>query len=92
LRLVRADGLLAPLALVTALALASAGIVIEALLFRGLLDLGRRLTTPEQRLGMTRLSHKTSAGKVAANVYTERDNQCQLEVTFVPQITVTTSA
>ena len=39
-----------------------------------------------------RLSHKTSAGKVAANVYTERDNQCQLEVTFVPQITVTTSA
>ena len=47
----------------------------------------RHKVSPEPRL-----SHKTSAGKVAANVYTERDNQCQLEVTFVPQITVTTSA
>jgi len=34
---------------------------------------------------------KTSVCKVAAVGYTERDNQCQLEVADVPQITVTTN-
>jgi hypothetical protein len=42
-------------------------------------------------LPKARLSHKTSVGRIAAVVYTEWDNQCQLEVADVPQITVTTS-
>lgn len=51
LRLLRADGLFAPAALAAGLLLASGGIVIEALLFRGFLDLGRALGLPEQRPG-----------------------------------------
>ena len=45
----------------------------------------------EDIVAVPRLSHKTSVCKVAAVGYTERDNQCQLEVADVPQITVTTS-
>ena len=51
LRLLRADGLLAPLTALGALALAAGGVVLEALLFRGLLDLGRELPLVEHRLG-----------------------------------------
>ena len=51
LRLLLADGLLAPLVLVAALALAAGGVVVEALLFRGLFDLGRELGLVRQRLG-----------------------------------------
>jgi ATP-binding cassette subfamily B protein len=51
LRLLRADGLLAPMALVTALLLAAGGLVIEAVLFRGFFDLGRELGLAGQRLG-----------------------------------------
>jgi ABC-type bacteriocin/lantibiotic exporter with double-glycine peptidase domain len=47
----RADGLLTPAALVTALVLASGGVVVEALLFRGFFDLGRTLGLPIPRLG-----------------------------------------
>jgi hypothetical protein len=45
----------------------------------------------ECALFAARLSHKTSVGKIAAVVYTEWDNQCQLEVAVVPPIVVTTS-
>jgi predicted double-glycine peptidase len=51
LRLLRADGLLAPTVLTAALALAAGGVVVEALLFRGLFDLGRELGLAWQRLG-----------------------------------------
>jgi ATP-binding cassette subfamily B protein len=51
LRLLRADGLLAPTALLAALALAAGSVVIEVMLFRGLFDLGRDLGLIEQRLG-----------------------------------------
>jgi len=51
LRLIRADGLLAPAALVGALVLAAGAVVLEAVLFRGLFDLGRDLTVSGQRLG-----------------------------------------
>jgi ATP-binding cassette subfamily B protein len=51
LRLLRADGLLAPAALVTALLLAAGGLVVEALLFRAFFDLGRELGLVGQRLG-----------------------------------------
>jgi ABC-type bacteriocin/lantibiotic exporter with double-glycine peptidase domain len=47
----RADGLLAPAALVTALVVASSGLIVEALLFRGFFDLSRTLGLPTQRLG-----------------------------------------
>jgi ATP-binding cassette subfamily B protein len=50
LSLMRADGVLAPIALVAALLLAAAGVVAEALLFRSLLDLGGHLTLTGQRL------------------------------------------
>ncbi len=51
-RLLREDGLLAPLALVAAMGLAATGVMTEALLFRGLLDLGTELATASQRLGL----------------------------------------
>lgn len=51
LHLLRADGLLAPTALLLALFLAAGGVIIEALLFRGLLDLGQTLGLVGQRLG-----------------------------------------
>src|SRR5215831_16337604 len=51
LRLLSADGLLAPTVLLAALALAAGSIVVEVVLFRGLFDLGRELGLVEQRLG-----------------------------------------
>jgi ATP-binding cassette subfamily B protein len=49
LRLLRADGVLTPLALLVALSLAAFGGVGEALLFRGLFDVGRNLGLWHQR-------------------------------------------
>jgi ABC-type bacteriocin/lantibiotic exporter with double-glycine peptidase domain len=43
LRLLRADGVFTPVAIAAALALSSAAVVIEAILFRGLIDFGRSL-------------------------------------------------
>ena len=51
LRILRADGLLSPLVLVFAVALAAAGTVAEALMLRGLFDVGRELNLSGQRLG-----------------------------------------
>jgi ABC-type bacteriocin/lantibiotic exporter with double-glycine peptidase domain len=51
LGLLRADGLLKPAALLAALGLAGGGVVIEALLLRGLFDLKQVLELPAQRLG-----------------------------------------
>jgi ATP-binding cassette subfamily B protein len=50
LRLLRADGILVPSALVAALALAAGGVLVEAVLLRGLFDLGRELGISGQRL------------------------------------------
>jgi ATP-binding cassette subfamily B protein len=44
------DGLFAPLFLASALTLSAAGLVFEAVLFRGLLDMGGLLATNEQRV------------------------------------------
>ncbi|QSQ23280.1 ATP-binding cassette domain-containing protein [Pyxidicoccus parkwayensis] len=49
-RMLRADGLVAPAALLTGLGLAAFGTVGEALLFRGLLEVGNRLTLLSQWL------------------------------------------
>jgi ATP-binding cassette subfamily B protein len=51
LRLLRADGLLAPTTLGLAVCLAAGGVLVEALLWRGLVDLIRHLGSVEQRLG-----------------------------------------
>jgi ATP-binding cassette subfamily B protein len=51
LALLRADGVLLPAALIAALLVAAAGIVLEALLLRSLIDLGPHLTLSGQRLG-----------------------------------------
>ena len=48
--LLREDGALAPFALVVALLFAAAGVVLEALLFRSLIDLGPHLALSGQRL------------------------------------------
>jgi ABC-type bacteriocin/lantibiotic exporter with double-glycine peptidase domain len=51
LRLLTADGAMAPTALLLALLLAAGGVLLEALLFRGFFDLGRELGLSGQRLG-----------------------------------------
>ena len=51
LRLLRADGIFKPAATLAALALGSAGVVIEAILFRALLDLNGSLGARSERLG-----------------------------------------
>jgi ATP-binding cassette subfamily B protein len=51
LRILRADGLFSPLVLVFAVALAAAGTVAEAVMLRGLFDVGRELNLSGQRLG-----------------------------------------
>jgi ATP-binding cassette subfamily B protein len=49
--MLREDGVLTPVSLVVALVAASIGAAVEALLLRGLLDIGRQLGPPEQRVG-----------------------------------------
>jgi ATP-binding cassette subfamily B protein len=51
LRYLRADGLLTPWALGAALLLSAGGVIVEALLFRVLFDLGSKLGVAQQRLG-----------------------------------------
>ena len=51
LKLLRQDGFLAPLALLLSFAMAAAGVLVEAGLFRGLFDLGRELGLGGQRIG-----------------------------------------
>ena len=48
LRLLREDGLLSPLAAIGALSLAAGSVLLEALLFRGLLDLGILISGPQR--------------------------------------------
>jgi ABC-type bacteriocin/lantibiotic exporter with double-glycine peptidase domain len=51
LRLLRADGVFTPAAVTVALALASGAVIVEAILFRALLDLGQSLASASLRLG-----------------------------------------
>jgi ATP-binding cassette subfamily B protein len=51
LQMLSQDGFLAPAVLIAALALAAGGVMIEGLLFQGLIDLSRKLGPTEQRLG-----------------------------------------
>jgi len=49
-RFLKEDGVVAPLALVAAMGVASAALMLEALLFRGLFDMAAQLGLPTQRL------------------------------------------
>jgi len=51
-RVLEADGLLTPAFLAVSLGVAALGTVLDAFLFRGLLDVGPYLKLPEQRLGL----------------------------------------
>ncbi|MBS1786871.1 MAG: ATP-binding cassette domain-containing protein [Acidobacteria bacterium] len=51
LTLLRQDGLLTPMALLAALALAAGGVVVEAMLFQGLFNFSNKLKLTEQRIG-----------------------------------------
>jgi ABC-type bacteriocin/lantibiotic exporter with double-glycine peptidase domain len=53
LRMLKADGLLAPVTVVAALGLATLGVLVEAILFRSLLDMPREFGLSGQRLGVT---------------------------------------
>ncbi|MBL8699245.1 MAG: ATP-binding cassette domain-containing protein [Alphaproteobacteria bacterium] len=48
--MLRADGILRPLALAGAMAIAAGAVLVETLLFRGLFDIADMLTLPSQRL------------------------------------------
>jgi ABC-type bacteriocin/lantibiotic exporter with double-glycine peptidase domain len=50
-RMLREDGLVAPLALVAAMGVATGALMVEALLFRGVFDIAALLNLPAQRLG-----------------------------------------
>jgi len=50
LHMLRADGIFTPVAIMAALALASGAVIVEAILFRGLLNLGQSLGLASQRL------------------------------------------
>ena len=50
-RFLREDGLLAPGVLAAGIVVAAGGVILEALLFRGLLQIGRELPLPGLRLG-----------------------------------------
>ena len=50
LRMLRAGGLVAPVAIAVALLLSAGSVIFEALLFRGMFDVGRELTLSGQRL------------------------------------------
>jgi len=88
-----ADGALPPVALVTALGLAAATVVSEALLFRGLLGLGRDLVLSGQRLGAIAavlallllgllLKYPLTAGLLRLG----RKLECRLRLTFQAKI------
>jgi ABC-type bacteriocin/lantibiotic exporter with double-glycine peptidase domain len=49
-RMLVADGLVTPFALITAMAVAAGALMLEALLFRGLFDIASQLALPSQRL------------------------------------------
>jgi ABC-type bacteriocin/lantibiotic exporter with double-glycine peptidase domain len=51
-RLLKVDGVLTPACIASALLFASVGVMVEALLFRGLLDLAHKLGAPVQRMVM----------------------------------------
>lgn len=93
LRLLRADGLLAPAVITVALAAAAFGVIVEALLFQGMFDLSRKLGVTEQRLGAMALLVSFTAAMLllelplAANLFrVGRKLETRLRIAFLQKI------
>jgi ABC-type bacteriocin/lantibiotic exporter with double-glycine peptidase domain len=93
LDLLRADGVLAPMIIVIALAAAAFGVIVEALLFQGMFDLSRKLGVTEQRLGAMALLVSFTAAMLllelplAANLLrVGRKLETRLRVAFLKKI------
>ena len=91
--LLRADGSLTPMLLVGALFLAAAGVVVEALLFRSLIDLGAHLSLWGQRLvtmiaiaGLSALLLGLDVGIATAAVRMGRRLETRLRIAFLTKI------
>jgi ATP-binding cassette subfamily B protein len=93
IRMLGADGVLAPAVIIGAIAAAAFGVIVEALLFQGMFDLSRKLGVTEQRLGaMTLLVSFTAALlllelPLAANLFRlGRKLEIRLRVAFLRKI------
>jgi ABC-type bacteriocin/lantibiotic exporter with double-glycine peptidase domain len=93
LRLLRADGVLAPAVITAALAAAAFGVIVEALLFQGMFDLSRKLGVTEQRLGAMALLVSFTAAllllelPLAANLLrVGRKLETRLRIAFLKKI------
>lgn len=93
LRLLAQDGVLTPVVVAFALMCSAAGTVIEALLFRGLFDIGGQLTLPEQRLmalaallGFLALSMFLDLPIMTAMLRLGRHLEIRLRVAFLEKI------
>lgn len=93
LRLLRADGVLAPAVIVVALAAAAVGVIVEALLFQGMFDLSRKLGVTEQRLGAMALLVSFTAAllllelPLASNLFrVGRKLETRLRIAFLQKI------
>lgn len=92
-RFLRADGVLAPMVIVVALAAAAVGVIVEALLFQGMFDLSRKLGVTEQRLGAMALLVSFTAAllllelPLAANLFrVGRKLETRLRIAFLQKI------
>ena len=93
MRILRAEGLFAPAVLIAALAFGAGTVLVEALLFRGLLDLGRDLALSGQRLwvlggtllllaGLLMLDWPLALGELRLS----RKLECRLRLAFLRKI------
>ena len=90
---IRADGWMASAAVMLALFIAAGSVIVEALLFRGLLDLGRELTVAGQRMGAAALLLLFLAGLLllefpvfACLLRMGRKLECRLRLRFLEKI------
>src|SRR6185295_19453200 len=91
--LLKADGAMTPALLLGALLVAAAGVVVEALLFRSLIDLGAHLSLWGQRLvtmaaiaGLSALLLTLDVGIATAALRIGRRLETRLRVAFLTKI------
>ena len=71
-RMLKADGLVSPALLLSAMVLGAGAVIVEALLIRGLIDIGQLLVLPSQRLAAIGLLPHLSDGPAAARAAADR--------------------
>lgn len=93
LRLLRSDGIAAPITLLAALLLGAGGVAVQALLFRGLFDIGRELMLNAQRiaavaalLGFLVCLLALDAGLALGVLRMGRRLECRLRLAFLQAI------